>query len=63
MDIFITEFVILDIFMKYGGIVSRMEGFEKDFSRPLFTIIFRTEIVFLDTDSILRGNMMSESVK
>ena len=28
--------------------------FQINFSRPLFTIIFRPKIVFLDTDSILR---------
>merc|ERR1719148_219834 len=33
------------------------------FSRPLFTIIPRPKIVFLVWDSILRVNMMSESVK
>ena len=33
------------------------------FSRPLFTIIFRPKIVFLDTDSILRVKTMYESVK
>ena len=31
MVIFITEFVILDTFMKLGKIVSRMEEFQKDF--------------------------------
>ena len=34
-----------------------------NFSRPLFTIIFRSKIVFLDTDSILRVKTMYESVK
>ena len=34
-----------------------------NFSRPLFTIIFRPKIVFLDTDSILRVKTMFESVK
>ena len=33
------------------------------FSRPHFTIILRPKMVFLDTDSILRVNMMYESVK
>ena len=33
------------------------------FSRPLFTIILRQKIVFLDTDSILRAKPMYESVK
>ena len=35
----------------------------KIFFRPLFTIIFRPKIEFLDTDSILRVKMMYESVK
>ena len=34
-----------------------------DFSSPLFTIIFRPKIVFLDTDSILRVKTICESVK
>ena len=38
-----------------------MEEFQKDFSRQLFT--FRPKIVFLDTDSILRLQMIYESVK
>ena len=33
------------------------------FSRPLFTIIFRQKIIFLDTDSILRVKTMYKSVK
>jgi hypothetical protein len=33
------------------------------FSRPLFTIIFRPKMVFLDTGSILRVKSMYESVK
>ena len=37
--------------------------FKTNFSRTLFTIIFRPEIVFFDTDSILRVKMMYESVK
>ena len=37
--------------------------FKINFSRPLFTIIFRPEIIFLDTDSILRVKTMYESVK
>ena len=40
-----------------------MEEFQKDFFRPLFTIIFRPKIVFIVTDSILRVKMMYESVK
>ena len=42
---------------------SRMEKFQKYFSRPLFTIIFRQKNVFFDTDSILRVKTMHESVK
>ena len=37
--------------------------FKINFSRPLFTIIFRPKIVFLDTDSILRVKTMYKSVK
>ena len=50
-------------FYEVRKIVSRMEEFQKDFFRPLFTIIFRPKIVFFDTDSILRVKMMYESVK
>ena len=34
--------------------------FKINFSRPLFTIIFRPKMVFLDTDSILRVKPMYE---
>ena len=37
--------------------------FKMNFSRPLFIIIFRPKIVFLDTDAILRVKMIYESVK
>ena len=37
--------------------------FKINFSRPLFTIIFRPKMVFLDTDSILRVKTVYESVK
>ena len=37
--------------------------FKINFSRPLFTIIFRPKMVFFDTDSILRVKLMYESVK
>ena len=37
--------------------------FKLNFSRPLFTIIFRPKMVFLDTDSILMVNTMYDSVK
>ena len=63
MVIYITEFVILGTFMKYGKVVSRMEEFQNRFFIPLFTIIFRPKMVFLDTDSILRVKLMYESVK
>ena len=33
------------------------------FSTPLFNVIFRSRIVFLDADSILRVKMLYESVK
>ena len=37
--------------------------FKINFSRPLFTIIFRPKMVFLVTDSILRVKPVYESVK
>ena len=37
--------------------------FKINFSRPLFTIIFRPKMVFLYTDSILRVKLMYQSVK
>jgi hypothetical protein len=37
--------------------------FKINFSRPLFTIVFRPKIVFLDTNSILRVKTICESVK
>ena len=37
--------------------------FKINFSRPLFTIIFRPKIVILDQDSNLRVKTMYESVK
>ena len=37
--------------------------FKINFSKPLFTIIFRPKMVFSDTDSILRVKSMYESVK
>ena len=40
-----------------------MEEFQKYSCRPLFTIILRPKIVSLDTDFILRGKTMYESVK
>jgi len=44
-----------------------MEEFQKKekkkIARSLFTIIFRPKIVFLDTDFILSGKKMYESVK
>ena len=38
----------------------RLDIFKINFSRPLFTIIFRPKIVFLGTDSILRVKTMYE---
>ena len=37
--------------------------FKINFSRPLFTIIFRPKMVFLYTDTILRVKLMYKSVK
>ena len=37
--------------------------FKINFSRPLFTIIFRPKMVFLDTDSMFSVKPMYESVK
>ena len=37
--------------------------FKINFPRPLFIIIFRPKIVFLDSDSILRVKMMYDPVK
>ena len=37
---------------------SAWRNFKNNFSRPLFTIILRPKMVFLDTDSILRVKMM-----
>ena len=37
--------------------------FKINISTPLFTVIFRPKMVFLNTDSILRVKMMYESVK
>ena len=35
----------------------------KNFSRPLFTVIFRPKIVFSGTDSIFRVRVMHDPVK
>ena len=43
--------------------LSAWRDFKTNFSRPLFTIIFRPKIVSLDTNSILRVKTMYESVK
>ena len=59
MVVFITEFVIFGTFMKSPA----WKNFKDIFSRPLFTVIFRPKIVFLDTDSILRVKTIYESVK
>ena len=42
--------------------VKKNRGISKIFFRPLFIIIFRSKIVILDTDSILRVNMIYELV-
>ena len=39
------------------------KDFKINFSRPLFTIIFRPKMVYLDTDSIMRVTPTYESVK
>ena len=43
--------------------ITILRDFKINFSRPLFTIIFRPKMVLLNTDSILRVKMMYESVK
>ena len=48
---------------KFGNkndMVIAWRNFKNIFSRPLFTIIFRPKIVFLETDSILRVKIMYE---
>ena len=52
--IFITEFVISGTFIKKGTIVSLTEEFQKYFFQTTFHYHFLPNIVFLDTNSILR---------
>ena len=47
---------------KFPKMTSAWRNFKNIFSRPLFTIIFRHNIVILSTDSILRVKTMYESV-
>ena len=49
--------------MNSKKMASAWRNFKNIFSRPLFTIIFRPKLVFLDTDSILRVKTMYESVR
>ena len=43
--------------------LSTWRNFKISFSRPLFIIIFRPKMVFVDTDSILKIKTIYESVK
>jgi hypothetical protein len=69
MVIFVTKFVFsvkLLLSMKSNELEENgfsMEEFQKYFSIPLFTIIFRPKIVILCTDSILRVKTIYESAK
>ena len=47
-------FIKVPKFSNKNNYLPAWRDFEINFSRPLFTIIFRPKIVFLDTDSILR---------
>ena len=47
----------------FGHFYEVRRNFKNIFSRPLFTIIFKPKIVFLNTGSILRIKTMYESVK
>ena len=49
-------------FMKKGKKFPAKRDFKVNFSRPLFTIIFRTKAVFFDTDFILRVKTMVEQL-
>ena len=68
--IFVTEFVILDKNPPFYEVnkwvqkwVPACSNFKNIYPIPLFTIVFRPKIVYLDTDSILRVKMISKSVK
>ena len=50
-------------FSNKNNYLPEWRDFKINFSRPLFTIIFRPKMVFLDTGSILRVKTMYESVK
>ena len=55
--------VAKQLFLIFLCAASTWRNFKNIFSRPLITIIFRSKIVILDTDSILRVKTMYESVK
>ena len=64
--IYFTERRSFDLKYKFSNkndMVSTWSKLKNIFSRPLLTVIFRSKIVFLDTDSILRVKLMYESVK
>ena len=52
-----------DKFSNKNNYLPAWRDFKITFSRPLFTIIFRPKIVFLNTDYILRVKTMYESDK
>ena len=56
-----NSLIKITIFPHGAGLAWRY--FKINFSRPLFTIIFRLKMVFLNTDSILRLKTMYESFK
>ena len=60
---FIKVHKITNTVRKISTYLLAWRDFKLNFSRPLFTIIFRPKMVFLDTDSILRVKTMFESVK
>jgi len=52
-----------DKFSSKNNHLPTWRDFKINFSRPLFTVIFRPKIVFLNADSILRVKTMYESVE
>ena len=50
-------------FINKNNYLPAWRDFKINFSRPLFTIIFKPKMVFLNTDPILRVKTMYESVK
>ena len=62
-SILLTNFEENHKFSNKNSHLPAWRDFKINFSRPLFTIIFRPKIVFLDIDSILRVKTMRESVK